>query len=138
MDCLYLDSSRYAKLYKKYFLFRHDIKENPKFSFESCKVRFDSRLVIYRREPSNKTTMRFEEIYKMDENSYNLEKNTLGEVINGQKEMLLSGLNSFIWKRRKTLNGKIFNALSKDGPGMAISVKQSADANGKIVIQHGG
>ena len=138
LDCRFLDYSRYAKLYKKHFLFRNDIEENPKFSFESCKVRFDSRLVIYRREPSNNTTMRFEEIYKMDENGYNLEKNTLGEVINGQKEMLLSGLNSFIWKRRKTLNGKTFTALSKDGPSMVISAKHFADAKGKAVIQHGG
>ena len=72
MDCNFLDSSRYKRLSKKHFLFLYENKETKTFSFETCKIRFDSRLVIYRQTPNNQTIVQFEEIYKIDENDNRL------------------------------------------------------------------
>ena len=134
-DCRFLDSSRYDRLYKKHFLF---LDENRHKSFGSCKIRFDSNLVIYRKKLNDKTTVEFEEIYKIDENDSRLEKNTLGEITYLRNKMRLSLLNSSIWNRRKSLNGKVFNAVSLNGSQITMTVQKSRDTKGNIVIHHSG
>ena len=68
LNCLFLGSPRYDRLYRKHFLFLDERRNNETFSFESCKIRFDSRLVTYRRKQNNQSTVEFEEIYKIDGN----------------------------------------------------------------------
>ena len=119
-------------------MFPYGDEKNKIFSFESCKIRFDARLVLYGTKRNNKNIVTFDEIYKIEENDNMLEKNTLGKIIHSPKEMQLSGFNSSIWKRRKSLNGKVFNAVSKYGPSITISVKQFRGPDGKIVTQHSG
>ena len=120
---------------KKHFLF---LDENRHTSFGSCKIRFDSHLVIYRKKPNDKTTVEFKEIYKIDENDSMLEKNTLGEITHWRNKMRLSLLNSSIWNRRKSLNGKVFNAVSLNGSQLTMTVRKSRDSKGNIVIHHSG
>ena len=136
--CLFLDSSRHNRLHKKHFLFLDENKTNGNFSFEYCKIRFDSRLVLYRKKPNNQSIVEFEEIYKIDETRNRLEKNTLGEIIYGQKEMLFSSLNVSIWIRRNSVKGKVFDAVSKNGVQAAMTVKKSKDSEGNIVIHQSG
>ena len=112
INCLFLDSSRYERLYKKHFLFSYEKTQQASFSFDTCKVRFDSRLAIYHMNHTSKSIVQFDEVYKITENGNTLMRNTLGEIILGQKEMLVSGLNTYIWNRRKSLDGRIFNAVS--------------------------
>ena len=139
MDCLFLDSSRFDRLYKKHFLFYDKNDPEQTFSFESCKVRFDSRLVVYRKKPNTtETVVQFEEIYKIDENETNLQKNSLGDIAHGKTQMLFTGTNSFIWNRRRPLNGKVFKAVSQNGAFIGIKVNQRKDAQGNIIAQHSG
>ena len=138
IDCSFLDSARYDELYKKNFLFLYESTVSTNFSFESCKVRFDANLVIYRKKKNSKTLMQFEEIYKIEENENMLQKNILAEVVYGKKELMSSGLNVFIWNRRKSLNGRVFKALSINGISLAMYAKRFTDSEGKLVTQHSG
>ena len=138
MDCHILESSKYDRLSKQYFLFLYENIKSRVFSFDSCKVRFDSRLVIYHKKQNNNTIVEFKEIYKIEENANKLETNALAEVITGQKEILSSGLNLSIWDRRKSLNGKVFNAVIKNGGDIAVSVNQFQESQGKTVMQYSG
>ena len=148
LNCQFLDADQSDRLYKKHFLFLERNHKNRNFSFETCKLRFDSRLAIYHQkqhEESNKLSpkkdhliVQFEEIYKLDENENKIVKNILGEIVYDQGGMSVSGFESYIWKRRMSLDGKMFNAVSQNGPNMAISVKQLKNSKGKTVIQHSG
>ena len=136
MDCTFLDASRYHHLSKKHFLFFYEDDKTEAFSFESCKIGFDSRLAVYRRKKNNKTIVEFEEIYKIIEHEHRLEKNALGSITLGKDEIVLSGLNLYIWKRRKSLKGKRFNAVIKKGTERAVAVKNMGESEGKVIIQH--
>ena len=138
MNCLFLGSPRYDRLYKKHFLFLHEYRNNINFSFETCKIRFDSRLVTYRQQQNNQSTVEFEEIYKIDENENKLEKNTLREIVKGRKDMQLSTLNLSIWNRRKSLKGINFKAVSIKSSKTTTFVKKSKDSKGNVVIHHSG
>ena len=138
MDCSFLDSSQYDRLFKKNFLFHDENRKSRNFSFSSCKVRFDSSLVMYRTKPGNKSIVEFEEIYKLDENGNNLEKNILAEMVSGGKEFLLNGLNLFIWNRRKSLKGKTFKSASKNAQQRFITVRKYRNSEGSSVIHHSG
>ena len=52
---------------KKHFLFLHEDNENSNFTFKSCKIRFDSLLVIYHKKQKNRLVLEFHEIYKINE-----------------------------------------------------------------------
>ena len=62
LNCLFLGSPWYDRLYKKHFMFLNEHRNNETSSFESCKIRFDSRLVTYRRKQNNQSAVEFEEI----------------------------------------------------------------------------
>ena len=138
MSCLFLESRRYARLQKKHFLFLHEDSENSTFTFKSCKIRFDARLVISHKKQKNRLVLEFDEIYKIDENGYNLEKNTLGQIFDGQQEMLLPELKVPIWKRRQSLNGKIFKAVSKNRTSWTLAVKKYIDSKGNQNTEYSG
>ena len=138
MDCLFLDSSRDDLSYKKHFLLLDENKHNYTLSFGSCKIQFDSRLVVYRKKPKSELTVEFEEIYKIDENQNRLEKNDLGEIIVGRNGMRLALFSSSIWNRRKSLKGKVFNAVSLSGSQMTMTVMKSKDSEGNSVISYSG
>ena len=130
MDCLFLDSSRYDRLHKKHFLFLHEDMDNDTFSFESCKIKFDSRLVLYRKKQKKRLVVEFEEIYKINENESSLEKNHLGEIFQDQTETMVSGLKKPIWKRRQSLKGKFFTAVSKNRRSWTLTVKKYEESEG--------
>ena len=137
MNCLFVGSPRYDRLYRKHFLFLDEHRNNDTFSFETCKIRFDSRLVTYHRKQNKQSTVQFEEIYKI-ENKNRLEKNTLGEKFNDQKGWRLSSFNSFIWNRRKSLKGRVFNAVSIKNSKSTTIVNKSTDSKGNVVIHYSG
>ena len=132
LDCLFLDSNQYDRLYKKHFLFFKRKNKNVNFSFESCKVRLDSHLVIYHTKQKNETIVQFDEVYKISEKDDVLVKITLGEMIHGRKELRLSGLNLSLWNRRKSLNGEVLNAVVKKDADEIAVIKSKE----RFVIKH--
>ena len=136
MDCLFLDSSRHNRLHKKHFLFLHENDDNNTFSLKSCPIRFDSRLVTYRKKQNDQSIVEFKEIYKIDMYKNRLEKNTLGEMIIGRKDLLLSSLHKSIWNRRKLLKGRVFNAVSIKSSNTTTIVNKSKDSKGNIVVHY--
>ena len=138
MDCLFSDSNRYDRIHKKHFLFRHEDMDNDTFPFESCKIRFDSRLVLYRKKQKKRLVVEFEEIYKINENENSFEKNNLGEIFQDQTETMMSELKKPIWKRRQSLKGKCFTAVSKNRRSWTLAVKKYEKSEGNQIIQYSG
>ena len=138
MNCLFLGSPRYDRLYKKHLLLLNENRNNETFSLNSCQIRFDSRLVTYRKKQNDQSIVEFEEIYKIDMNTNRLEKNTLGEMKIGRKDLLLSSLNKSIWIRRESLKGKVFKAVSIKSDKTTTFVKKYKDSQGNMVIHHSG
>ena len=124
MDCLFSDSSRYDRLHKKHFLFLYEDMDNDTFPFESCKIRFDSRFVLYHKKQKKRLVVEFEEIYKINESENRLEKNILGEIFEDQMEIMVPGLKNPIWKRRQSLKGTFFTAVSKNRRSWTLTVKK--------------
>ena len=112
--CNFLNSIKDDKLLGHHFLFFTSNVNRTSQNFETCKIRFDSNIAVYYiyNTKMNQSSIKFQEIYKIDENQRNLEKNLLGEIPLDSKELKLSGLNSYIWNRRNTLKGEKFKAVS--------------------------
>ena len=138
MDCLFSDSSRYDRLHKKHFLFLYEDMDNDTFPFESCKIRFDSRFVLYHKKQKKRLVVEFEEIYKINESENRLEKNILGEIFEDQMEIMVPGLKNPIWKRRQSLKGTFFTAVSKNRRSWTLTVKKYKDLEGNQIIHYSG
>ena len=118
------------------FLFFVKNQNMVDFYFNSCKIRFDSNIVVY--YPDNMTenlsAVKFEEMFKIDPDRQTLNKNILGVANLHTKEMTFSGLTSFIWKRRGNLHEKAFTGISEIyEPGITDIIK-SKDMSGNIVL----
>ena len=138
MDCLFSDSSRYDRLHKKHFLFLYEDMDNDTFPFESCWIRFDSRFVLYHKKQKKRLVVEFEEIYKINESENRLEKNILGEIFEDQMEIMVPGLKNPIWKRRQSLKGTFFTAVSKNRRSWTLTVKKYKDLEGNQIIHYSG
>ena len=102
------------RFHKKHFLLTTKNPNNGYQLLARSKIKFDSNIVIYYidMKPNNKAVMKFEEIYKVKENQNQLEKNILAEFPCTSKESTLYGLKTYVWKRRNTLKGRKFSAVS--------------------------
>ena len=69
--CNFLNSIRDDKLLGHHFLFFTSNVNRTSQHFESCKIRFDSNIAVYYifNTKMNKSTIKFQEIYNIDENN---------------------------------------------------------------------
>ena len=126
---------------QQHFLLNTDTKHEANIVLRKCRFRFDSNVVIYYRQIDKNTSSftYFEEIYKMQEDSENLESNVLARIDTFGNESDLSGLNEFIWKRRSNLQGTSFKAITEFMPPYVINVtKYNASDNKSVIVEpHG-
>ena len=126
---------------QQHFLFNTDTKHEANIVLRKCHFRFDSNVVIYYRQINKNTSSftYFEEIYKLQQNSENLQSNALARIDSFGNESDFSGLKEFIWKRRSNLQGNSFKAITEFMPPYVINVtKYNASDNKSVIVEpHG-
>ena len=122
---------------EKHFLLFTGARQNVSSSFlSSCRIRFDSNVVVYYNTIDTKNVHRinFDEIYKIKAHNERLERNSLGIVDINSQNMDLRGLKRFIWKRRNNLFGTNFNAITEIFPPFITDVEKSRDNDRNMVV----
>ena len=137
IDCNILEASRKFTTKQRYILFFVGNRDHVDFYFLYCKIRFDSNVVVYYKHNATKSLsfIIFEEIYKIRDHQNQLEKNVLGKINLNTKKMNLSGLKTYIWKRRSNLQGIKFNSITEISPPYVNQLDQSLDLYENVIVQ---
>ena len=115
LDCQVLTSFSRDRKSKKHILLFTERHRNVNDYFKHCEIDFNSEIVVYYRHTRTKVLprIRFEEIYKIKQHHRKLSRNILGESSPNSNGINIHGLKTFIWKRRKNLQGVNFNAITE-------------------------
>ena len=134
--CRFVSHVENDTTWKNNFLLYAETKENVNRHFQSCKIRFDSNVVVYYHfnKTINLSDLYFEEIYKIHQNQELLKRNLLGEAFLSTKEMDTFGLESHIWKRRRNLEGTNFKAITETEPPFITSIIRDTDSDANSVV----
>ena len=104
--------------------------------FKSCRIRFDSNIVVYYQY--NKTdslpVILFEEIYKIEEHQTKLKRNFLGKINVTSSEFDTSEVESYVWKRRRNLEGTIFTGVTENLAPFIEKTVMSTDIDRNTVV----
>ena len=114
--CQYVDTSDRNETLQNHFLFFGKTKKDVIFSLRYCNVRFDSNVVIYYYRNNNNflwSEIIFEEVYKMEKHQKKFRNNVLCKVDLKSNRTGCSGLELFVWKRRRNLHGTQFTAITE-------------------------
>ena len=129
----------YAPLRNKFLVFIGN-RRNVDRHFQSCTIQFDSNIVVYYQlnNTNFRSELRFEEIYKIEENQRRLSSNLLGRFLDETKQMDTSGLQNHIWQRRRNLEGTRFTAITeKEEPYITKTIQSTALAENNVVSTKG-
>ena len=121
---------------QKHVLYYTEAEQNVNKLFRLCGLRYDSNIAHYYKvnNAAYSNNFVFEEIFKIDENGENLEKNVLAKFNPKSKELETKGLSKYIWKRRNTLHGINFKSLMDLMPPYVTHIKKNVDVNGESVL----
>ena len=128
------------KLLEKFVLIFVNSKIEAMNEYESCKIRFDSNIAVYyqrqnsngEREKSNE--MQFDEIFKVKENAW-VKNFMLAHIDLNTTKLTMTGLNTYIWKRRNNLNQMQFIGISEIFGPCITEIQIVADQIGEQIIK---
>lgn len=136
MDCHLLNFLSNATRSQIHLLLFIDVEKNVNGYFGPCEITFNSKIVVYyhQNETELSSSIIFEEIYKIQKHQQKLHRNILVIYDINLNEIHFDGLNTFIWERRKNLQGINFTSISEISPPSVMRIENSSNSNGDNIV----